>query len=87
MSTSKDVQFFLLRMRQNKRHSTKRKQADKYTCKEKNKNNERKQHRKKHKWKRAECDHVKKAEKKQRSRILQAYENKISYTPEDGQVG
>jgi hypothetical protein len=25
--------------------------------------------------------------KKQRSRILQAYENKISYTPEDGNVG
>jgi hypothetical protein len=29
----------------------------------------------------------KKGKKKQRSRILQAYENKISYTPEDGHVG
>jgi hypothetical protein len=39
---------------------------------------------KKHKWKRAECGHVeKKGTKKERSRILQAYENKISYTPED----
>jgi hypothetical protein len=34
-----------------------------------------------------QCDHVKKkAEKKQGSRILQAYENKISYTPEDDHV-
>jgi hypothetical protein len=31
----------------------------------------------KHKWKRAECDHVKKRQKKkQQNRILQAYENK-----------
>jgi hypothetical protein len=52
-----------------------------------NKNNEGKQ-RKKHKWKHAEFDHVKKkAEKKHRSRILQAYENKTSYTLEDGHVG
>jgi hypothetical protein len=29
----------------------------------------------------------KRQEKKQGSRILQAYENKISYTPEDGHVG
>jgi hypothetical protein len=41
-----------------------------------------------HGWKRAECDHVKKgSKKKQRSRILQAYENKIYYTLEDGHVG
>jgi hypothetical protein len=52
-----------------------------------NKNNEGKQ-KKKHKWKHADCDHVKKEQKKkQRSRILQAYENKISYTLEDGHVG
>jgi hypothetical protein len=43
---------------------------------------------KKHKWKHAECDHVKKKmqKEKQGSRILQAYENKISYTLEDGHV-
>jgi hypothetical protein len=41
-----------------------------------------------HRWKRVECDHVKKGrEKKQRSRIFQAYGNKIPYTPEDGHVG
>jgi hypothetical protein len=36
-----------------------------------------------------QCDHIKKKrqKKKQRSRILQAYENKIPYTPEDGHVG
>jgi hypothetical protein len=38
-------------------------------------------------WKHAECDHVKKRQKKYRSRILQAYENKTSYTLEDGHVG
>jgi hypothetical protein len=41
-----------------------------------------------HRWKHAECDHVKKkGGKNQRSRILQVYENKISYTLEDGHVG
>jgi hypothetical protein len=41
----------------------------------------------KHKWKHADCDYVKNAEEKQRSRILQAYGNKIFYTLEDGHVG
>jgi hypothetical protein len=49
-----------------------------------NKNNEGKE--KKNKWKHAECDHVQKGRKEQRSRILQAYENRISYTHEDGHV-
>jgi hypothetical protein len=46
------------------------------------------------KWKRAECDQVekngenaKKKKENQRSRILQAFEYKTSYTLEDGHVG
>jgi hypothetical protein len=65
------------------RQTTKKEQVDKHTRKETKKNNKGKQG-KKHKWKRTECDHVK---KKQRSRILQAYGNKISYAPKDGHVG
>jgi hypothetical protein len=68
------------------KQTTKTEQADKHTRKETIKNNDRKQ-RKQHKWKHSECDHVKKGRKKQRRRILQAYENKISYTFEDGHVG
>jgi hypothetical protein len=33
------------------------------------------------------CPRKKREKEKQQSRILQAYENKISYTPEDGHVG
>jgi hypothetical protein len=49
-----------------------------------NKNNEGKQ-RKKHKRKHEKCDYVR--ERAEKSRILQAYDNKISYTFEDGHVG
>jgi hypothetical protein len=50
-------------------------QADKHTCKEPTKLTKENSS-EKHKWKRAECDVKKRAEKKQRSRILQAHENK-----------
>jgi hypothetical protein len=50
-----------------------------------NKNNEGKQ-RKKYKWKHAECDHVKKRQKK--SSETESFKHmKISYTPEDSHVG
>jgi hypothetical protein len=51
-------------------------QPDKHTRKKTTKIT--KEKREKHKWELAGCDHVK---------ILQAYENKISYTLEDGLVG
>jgi hypothetical protein len=38
-------------------------------------------------WTRAECDHTKKRQKKQQSKILQANEYKIYCIPEDGHVG
>jgi hypothetical protein len=42
-----------------------------------------------HRWKHAKCNHVEKKakKKKQPKRILQAYENETSYTPEHGHVG
>jgi hypothetical protein len=52
----------------------------------KKKINEEKQNRK-HKWKRAKCNHVQEKAKNQRSRFLQEYGSKTSYTLEDGHVG
>jgi hypothetical protein len=66
---------------------TKKEQAYKHTRKERTKITKENSTGTKHRWKHAECDHVKKAEKKQRSIMLQAYENKIFYTLEDGHVG
>jgi hypothetical protein len=61
--------------------------SDKHTRKETTKITKENSTGKRNKWKRAECDHVEKSQKKQRSRILQTHEYKISYTPEDGHVG
>jgi hypothetical protein len=57
------------------RQTTKKEQADKQTHKETTKIMKENSTGTKQKWKRAECDHVEKKAKKQRSRILQEYEN------------
>jgi hypothetical protein len=63
--------------------TTKKKQADKHTRKETTKKERRKTAQEKHKWKLAECDHVKKSE----AESFRHMKIRISYTPEDGHIG
>jgi hypothetical protein len=72
------------RLHRTDKQQSKRKKADKH-MQETTKINEEKQNRKKTNGN-VPRDHVQKRAKNQRSRFLQAYEIKISYTLEDGHV-